>query len=205
MGDNSQAKDFGERSLAAAQEAKDDVWQLNASVLIAQSEGRWQYKIRTVYTRNHVYIYKYLQSSQVINNLKMQETVTMYYSVLYQLYFYYILYTMLLVCILYQLYFYYYTIYHVSCGVYCINYTSTIYYIPCFLWCVLYQLYFYYIYYIPCFLCVDCINFTSTIYYIPCLLCVYCINYTSTIYYIPCLLCVDCSQVGRITGSPGQL
>jgi tetratricopeptide (TPR) repeat protein len=34
----SQARDFGEKSLKAAQEAGDDVWQLNASVLVAQSE-----------------------------------------------------------------------------------------------------------------------------------------------------------------------
>merc|ERR1711874_746782 len=32
------AKDYGERSLAAAQEAEDDMWQLHALVLISQSE-----------------------------------------------------------------------------------------------------------------------------------------------------------------------
>lgn len=40
MADNAKAKDYGEKSLAAAEEAKDDVWQLNACVLIAQSEGQ---------------------------------------------------------------------------------------------------------------------------------------------------------------------
>ena len=39
MGKHSEAKDYGEKSLKAAEEANDDVWQLNASVLIAQSEG----------------------------------------------------------------------------------------------------------------------------------------------------------------------
>ena len=33
------AKDYGEQSLEAADEAEDRVWQLNASVLIAQAEG----------------------------------------------------------------------------------------------------------------------------------------------------------------------
>ena len=33
------ARDFGEKSLAAAKEAEDDGWQLHASVLVAQSEG----------------------------------------------------------------------------------------------------------------------------------------------------------------------
>ena len=40
MGKHEQAKEFGEKSLKAAEEADDDVWQLNASVLIAQSEGK---------------------------------------------------------------------------------------------------------------------------------------------------------------------
>ena len=34
------AKDYGERSLAAAELAEDKMWQLHASVLIAQAEGR---------------------------------------------------------------------------------------------------------------------------------------------------------------------
>ncbi|ELU16005.1 hypothetical protein CAPTEDRAFT_154109 [Capitella teleta] len=38
MSDNQKAKDYGEKSLSAAEEASDDVWQLNACVLIAQSE-----------------------------------------------------------------------------------------------------------------------------------------------------------------------
>nr|BAD38896.2 outer arm dynein binding protein [Heliocidaris crassispina] len=38
LGDYQEARDCGQKSLQAAQEAGDDVWQLNASVLIAQSE-----------------------------------------------------------------------------------------------------------------------------------------------------------------------
>jgi len=34
-----EAKDFGEKSLTAAQESYDSLWQLNASVLIAQADG----------------------------------------------------------------------------------------------------------------------------------------------------------------------
>lgn len=34
------AKEYGQKSLAAAQEADDQVWQLNATVLIAQAEGK---------------------------------------------------------------------------------------------------------------------------------------------------------------------
>ena len=34
-----EAKDYGEKSMEAANEADDDVWQLNASVLVAQAEG----------------------------------------------------------------------------------------------------------------------------------------------------------------------
>lgn len=36
--DHEQARDFGEKSLAASQEAEDQVWELNASVLIAQAQ-----------------------------------------------------------------------------------------------------------------------------------------------------------------------
>eukprot|EP00118_Oscarella_pearsei_P004650 m.20179 g.20179 ORF g.20179 m.20179 type:complete len:532 (+) comp27985_c0_seq1:33-1628(+) len=36
------AHDYGEKSLAAAKEIKDDVWQLNASVLVAQSEVKME-------------------------------------------------------------------------------------------------------------------------------------------------------------------
>ena len=39
MGEYETAEEYGEKSLAAAQEAKDEVWQLNATVLIAQSQG----------------------------------------------------------------------------------------------------------------------------------------------------------------------
>lgn len=34
------AKEYGQKSLAAAREADDQVWQLNATVLIAQAEGK---------------------------------------------------------------------------------------------------------------------------------------------------------------------
>ncbi len=40
LGNHQEARDFGEKSLEAAREAEDNVWQLNASVLIAQSEGK---------------------------------------------------------------------------------------------------------------------------------------------------------------------
>ncbi len=39
LGNYSDAKDFGEQSFEAALEADDAVWQLNASVLIAQADG----------------------------------------------------------------------------------------------------------------------------------------------------------------------
>lgn len=39
MGHNDDAKDYGQKSLSAADEANDDIWQLNATVLIAQAEG----------------------------------------------------------------------------------------------------------------------------------------------------------------------
>ena len=35
------AKEFGQRSLAAAHEAEDEVWELNATVLVSQAEGRY--------------------------------------------------------------------------------------------------------------------------------------------------------------------
>ncbi|XP_070187782.1 filaggrin-like isoform X3 [Littorina saxatilis] len=42
LGQNNEAKDFGEKSLAAAQEADDRGWQLHATVLIAQAEVKCQ-------------------------------------------------------------------------------------------------------------------------------------------------------------------
>ena len=39
VGEHQKAMDYGEKSLAAAQEAEDEVWQLNACVLVAQSQG----------------------------------------------------------------------------------------------------------------------------------------------------------------------
>ncbi len=41
LGNYEKAKEYGEKSLASAQEADDPVWQLNATVLIAQAEGMW--------------------------------------------------------------------------------------------------------------------------------------------------------------------
>ena len=40
MGNYKEARDYGEQSLEAAEEAEDEVWQLNASVLIAQADGK---------------------------------------------------------------------------------------------------------------------------------------------------------------------
>lgn len=40
LGKYSDARDYGEKSLQAAREADDPGWQLHASVLVAQSEGR---------------------------------------------------------------------------------------------------------------------------------------------------------------------
>ena len=39
LGNNEEAQQFGEKSATAAQEADDDMWQLNATVLMAQAEG----------------------------------------------------------------------------------------------------------------------------------------------------------------------
>lgn len=40
MGNYDEARGYGEQSLEAAEEAEDEVWQLNASVLIAQADGK---------------------------------------------------------------------------------------------------------------------------------------------------------------------
>ena len=37
------AKEFGQKSLAAAEQADDKVWQLNATVLVGQAEGKFQW------------------------------------------------------------------------------------------------------------------------------------------------------------------
>ena len=39
LGSSDKAKEYGEKSLSEAKKAEDDVWQLNATVLIAQAEG----------------------------------------------------------------------------------------------------------------------------------------------------------------------
>ena len=49
----SQAKDYGEQSYTAAVEAEDNMWQLQASVLIAQTEGK-SFKPRTFQPRTIV-------------------------------------------------------------------------------------------------------------------------------------------------------
>ena len=41
LGNLSEAREFGEKSLAAANESQDQMWQLNASVLIAQAESKF--------------------------------------------------------------------------------------------------------------------------------------------------------------------
>ncbi len=46
-----EAREFGDKSLSAAKEADDKMWQLNASVLIAQAESEF-----TI-----IYIYIYMQ------------------------------------------------------------------------------------------------------------------------------------------------
>ena len=38
-GQYKKAYDFGEKSIQAAVEAEDDMWQLNATVLVAQAQG----------------------------------------------------------------------------------------------------------------------------------------------------------------------
>ena len=42
LGNYQDAREFGEKSLDSAAKANDDVWQLNASVLIAQADGMLQ-------------------------------------------------------------------------------------------------------------------------------------------------------------------
>ena len=43
LGNYSEARDFGEKSLATAREAQDQIWQLNASVLVAQAESEFSF------------------------------------------------------------------------------------------------------------------------------------------------------------------
>ena len=40
LGNFNEARDLGEKSLSAANESQDQMWQLNASVLIAQAESK---------------------------------------------------------------------------------------------------------------------------------------------------------------------
>ena len=40
LGNYNQARDLGEKSLTSANETQDQMWQLNASVLIAQAESK---------------------------------------------------------------------------------------------------------------------------------------------------------------------
>ena len=42
MGSYDEARSYGEESFKAAEEAEDEVWQLNSSVLIAQADGKFQ-------------------------------------------------------------------------------------------------------------------------------------------------------------------
>ena len=41
IGEYETSLDYGQKSFTAAEEAEDDVWQLNATVLIAQAQGNW--------------------------------------------------------------------------------------------------------------------------------------------------------------------
>ena len=41
LGDHTAAREMGEKSLEAAREAQDQMWQLNASVLVAQAESEF--------------------------------------------------------------------------------------------------------------------------------------------------------------------
>ena len=41
LGEFEAAREYGEKSMKCAQEANDQVWQLNASVLVAQSYGKY--------------------------------------------------------------------------------------------------------------------------------------------------------------------
>ncbi len=59
IGKFDQAKDYGERSKKSAMDAEDDVWQLNASVLIAQAHGRWQHSRFTATVGHNISISAY--------------------------------------------------------------------------------------------------------------------------------------------------
>ena len=57
LGHFSDAKEFGDKSLEAAQEADDDVWQLNASVLVAQSLGKLRWELKwCIYTERRRFL-----------------------------------------------------------------------------------------------------------------------------------------------------
>ena len=52
LGNNQSAKEFGNKSLVAGKDCEDTVWQLNATVLIAQSEGERSLTLFSLRTHN---------------------------------------------------------------------------------------------------------------------------------------------------------
>lgn len=67
---HTEALDYGEKSLASATEAEDDEWQLNASVLVAQSEvklGHYQAAV--------MYFEKALEKAKLINDEAAKEAI----------------------------------------------------------------------------------------------------------------------------------
>lgn len=59
------ARDFGEKAIQAAKEAEDDGWQLHASVLVAQSEGKSSYRVKL---NEILTLQKYTQREGVFGN-----------------------------------------------------------------------------------------------------------------------------------------
>ena len=50
MGQYTDAREYGEKSIAAAKEAEDEGWQLHATVLVAQAEGKFKVILTILYT-----------------------------------------------------------------------------------------------------------------------------------------------------------
>ena len=53
LGNHGEARDYGEKSLTAAGDAQDHLWQLNASVLVAQAESKCTWNIHAPMKRNY--------------------------------------------------------------------------------------------------------------------------------------------------------
>lgn len=56
LGKWQEAKEYGEKSLTAARDAKDEMWQLNASVMIGQSEGNCLLRLAVVHCMRHEWL-----------------------------------------------------------------------------------------------------------------------------------------------------